>query len=236
MRGNQLKPSNKIITARKGFPVVALSLLLWACQMPTYNSTNLPSGSSGPSGPSGPSVPSGSGGGLDKSTGGQPSIPTGGGEPAGQSIDDLDQTLDQSLEGFDDSMGNNKQTAGDIDILSPTGNSDLQPDATTPTNETGGITRNDSVVEENDSLAERASEGADTQVSESADPSSNSTSDKMTSSQQGETAQSIPIPEDIGDGQGDNIVLRQIREAAMKERDPALRDRLWDEYRKIKNQ
>ena len=46
----------------------------------------------------------------------------------------------------------------------------------------------------------------------------------------------VPIPEDIDDGQGDDIVLRQIRDAAMKEKDPVLRERLWDEYRRIKNQ
>ena len=44
----------------------------------------------------------------------------------------------------------------------------------------------------------------------------------------------IPIPEDIGDGRNDDIVLRQIREAAMNERDPVLREKLWDEYRRIK--
>ncbi|MDG1082189.1 MAG: hypothetical protein P8P14_07375, partial [Porticoccaceae bacterium] len=46
----------------------------------------------------------------------------------------------------------------------------------------------------------------------------------------------IPIPEDIGDGQGDDIVLRQIRDAASKEQDPILREKLWDEYRRIKDQ
>jgi hypothetical protein len=44
----------------------------------------------------------------------------------------------------------------------------------------------------------------------------------------------ILIPEDIGDGRNDDIVLRQIRDAAMNERDPVLREKLWDEYRRIK--
>ena len=44
----------------------------------------------------------------------------------------------------------------------------------------------------------------------------------------------VPIPEDIGDGRNDDIVLRQIREAAMNERDPVLREKLWDEYRRIR--
>lgn len=43
----------------------------------------------------------------------------------------------------------------------------------------------------------------------------------------------IEVPEDIGDGRTDDIVLRQIREAAMNERDPVLREKLWDEYRRI---
>ena len=44
----------------------------------------------------------------------------------------------------------------------------------------------------------------------------------------------IAIPEDIGDGRNDDIVLRQIRAAATNERDPVLREKLWEEYRRIK--
>lgn len=54
--------------------------------------------------------------------------------------------------------------------------------------------------------------------------------------QAGEGAEDVvPIPDDIGDGRDDDIVLRQIREAAMKEQDPVLRERLWDEYRRIRD-
>jgi hypothetical protein len=42
------------------------------------------------------------------------------------------------------------------------------------------------------------------------------------------------IPADIPDGQDDDIVARQIREAAMKETDPELRAALWEEYRRYK--
>ena len=42
------------------------------------------------------------------------------------------------------------------------------------------------------------------------------------------------IPPDIPDGSDDDVVARQIREAAMKETDPELRKALWDEYRKYK--
>jgi hypothetical protein len=48
---------------------------------------------------------------------------------------------------------------------------------------------------------------------------------------QGSTAE---IPDDVGDGSDDDIVARQLREAAKSEKDPALRDKLWDEYRSYK--
>lgn len=42
------------------------------------------------------------------------------------------------------------------------------------------------------------------------------------------------VPPDLVDGSDDDIVARQIREAAIKETDPALREKLWEEYRKYK--
>lgn len=43
-----------------------------------------------------------------------------------------------------------------------------------------------------------------------------------------------PIPDDIPDPQGDDIVAKQLREAAIAETDAALRKKLWDEYRKYR--
>jgi hypothetical protein len=40
-----------------------------------------------------------------------------------------------------------------------------------------------------------------------------------------------PVPEDIPDGSDDDVVARQLREAAMSESDAELREKLWDEYR-----
>ncbi len=41
-------------------------------------------------------------------------------------------------------------------------------------------------------------------------------------------------PYDIPDGSDDDIVARQLREAAEKESDPELKRKLWDEYRRYK--
>ena len=43
-----------------------------------------------------------------------------------------------------------------------------------------------------------------------------------------------PPPKDIPSGNDDDVVARQLREAAMREPDPAVREKLWDEYRKYK--
>jgi hypothetical protein len=45
-------------------------------------------------------------------------------------------------------------------------------------------------------------------------------------------AATYPVPEDIPSGNNDDVVARQLREAAMREPDPELREKLWDEYRK----
>ena len=38
-------------------------------------------------------------------------------------------------------------------------------------------------------------------------------------------------PDDIPDLVSEDIVAKQLREAALTENDPQLRERLWDEYR-----
>jgi hypothetical protein len=51
-------------------------------------------------------------------------------------------------------------------------------------------------------------------------------------------AASLPsgaTPPNIPDGQDDDIVARQLREAAENETDPVLRKKLWEEYREYKN-
>jgi hypothetical protein len=62
------------------------------------------------------------------------------------------------------------------------------------------------------------------------------TPDVTGSTQAGEFkyANTGPIPADVPDARDDDIVARQLREAATRETDPVLREKLWDEYRKYK--
>jgi hypothetical protein len=47
-------------------------------------------------------------------------------------------------------------------------------------------------------------------------------------------AATFEAPDDIPLGDDDDVVARQLREAAMREPDPQLREKLWNEYRKYK--
>ncbi|QIL91566.1 hypothetical protein ACONUD_10990 [Microbulbifer harenosus] len=48
------------------------------------------------------------------------------------------------------------------------------------------------------------------------------------------TNTAVVVPADVPTGDDDDVVARQIREAAMRESDPELREKLWEEYRKYK--
>lgn len=45
----------------------------------------------------------------------------------------------------------------------------------------------------------------------------------------------IPLPPDQPDARDDDVVARQLREAAMAETDPELQEQLWEEYRRYKS-
>lgn len=147
-----------------------------------------------------------------------------------ESVDQLDQSLDDSLGEFDaevSGQSGNDRTS-EIDILRPSGGSTLESDAEQPVYDDAG-----SIAEGDEALENRASEGP-SESEATAEGSSNS--DSTISSSAGQPKQvTDEVPEDIGDGQGDNIVLRQIRDAAMQESDPTLKEKLWDEYRRIKS-
>lgn len=236
--------------------LIAAVISLCACSMPSPTNSGSSSGGGIPS--TGGGVPN-PGGGAPNPGGGAPgdstASPSGGdagdsgeesgessdsgesgtaGESqAGDSIEGLDEALDESLEDFDETVlsEGNRGGADSIDILSPSGTS-------------GGIDSDEPLFEEanadgaaegNPSIEQRAAEGAPPGADGSGAEAPAGQAANSSGPEQGER-EIIPIPDDIDDGQGDDIVLRQIRDAALKERDPILREKLWDEYRRIKNE
>lgn len=246
------QPNNR--TIGRAVPLVQglliLSIIsLGACSMPSPTSGGQSSSggatSSGGSGSPGGGVPN-PGGGVPNPGGGSPGggtvSPSGtgnegaadsGGQNSGESddsIEGLDEALDESLEDFDETVMSGNSGSGEIDILSPTGTS-------------GGVDSDEPLFEEvdsgtfegNQSIEERAAEGAPPATSGDGSQPAQGQASSSSGPQQAD-GDIIPIPDDIDDGQGDDIVLRQIRDAALKERDPVLREKLWDEYRRIKGQ
>ena len=47
-------------------------------------------------------------------------------------------------------------------------------------------------------------------------------------------AEVASMPSDVADSRDDDVVARQLREAAMDETDPVLKEKLWEEYRRYK--
>ena len=54
------------------------------------------------------------------------------------------------------------------------------------------------------------------------------------SGRSGEGGSESEQPPDVGDGSDDDVVARQLREAAENETDPELKEKLWEEYRRYK--
>jgi hypothetical protein len=215
-------------------------LTIGGCTLPEQMSSSSGGSSSGGGSSGGGSSGGGSSGGGSSGGGSSGGGSSGGGSSGGGSsgggvsIDDLDAELDTSLDDFDSRVGGSGDSSN-IDVLDPMG--------------VGGSTYDSSqaVYEEldsgGDSVAERAEQGPGGESSDGAasggasvESSAESTGGAGNGGPGGASGAATPLPDDIGDGRGDNIVERQIRAAAMAENDPVLREKLWDEYRRVKGQ
>jgi len=201
-------------------------------------------------------------------------LPAGaGGENGEAGLEDLDSQLDEALGDFDESMGDSSSASSngggeqEIDILNPMTSGEGSSENGEPLYDDGdlegsGGENGGSAAVENESIAQRAAQGAESgsqsggqqgsasaseggesgassasEGGESGASSASAGGDSGASSTEGQQAGNvIPVPEDVGDGRNDDIVLRQIREAALREKDPVLREKLWQEYRRIRDQ
>ena len=207
--------------------MLATLIMLSSCQMPSYQSGGLPSlpgGSTTITPPSSSNPLALRGQVAGNSHPGEhpqrmPSSPTGGarGNESGVNVEELDDALEDSLDGFDNTLESqgNKKTMDEIDILSPSGSMTVQgDDEIAPLSETGELTVENedyNIESQPNAKPDNSKEQAKTSQQESRSASEDSQDSSPT------------VPEDIGDGQGDDIVLRQIRETALKETNPILR-------------
>jgi hypothetical protein len=158
------------------------------------------------------------------------------GPDGAEGVEGLDAQFDEALEEFDESVlgqGSAAEEEG-IDILNPMGGGSSGLESNEPIFEEGDLGEAEGTGEDAE-FAERASEGAAGEMTGSQTEGQQNSSSSSGGKGEG-NEDIIPIPDDIGDGRNDDIVLRQIRDAAMKEQDPVLREKLWDEYRRIRDQ
>jgi len=200
---------------------------------------------------SGSSGAAGSAGGVySGSNDGIPNIPTG----TGTGVGDLDEVFNKSLGDFDGSI------EGERDVLASSGGGSAkavgqreQDDADAVANGSGGGNRGDGAMADTGSgggMSGGSMGGAaDSAGGMSGQPGGSEASgdggqggEGISSGEQqreggdvdaGEVA--VILPDDIPvDGSGDDVVGRQIREAAiaMQESHPETAEKLWDEYRR----
>lgn len=157
-----------------------------------------------------------------------------------EELDELERELEETLSDFDEDM-QREQTYAEERANEATADDNL-----------GGIGTFENYEEEfngsrsgrsSNSSQSRPGEGAEQgdgrQGSQGAKGESTTTSSEhegRESGSGGEGQEEKTIRDDIPRGHDDDIVARQIREAAEQESDPVLRERLWEEYRNYKNQ
>jgi len=102
-----------------------------------------------------------------------------------------------------------------------------------PANSTGGGAAGGS---DGESGGESAQDSADGEAEHEGPQSDQQGSDQTTTGVRGTSSsgKQSTAPPDIPDGSDDDVIARQLREAAEKETDPELKKKLWEEYRRYK--
>jgi len=141
-----------------------------------------------------------------------------------EAVSILDEQLDESIAVFDGMIINERATVQAIESEFPEDDMPLGDDE--PLFEEADISENSDGQKEASSSA--AGDSNNTLGDGAGDGTIISSSGVRTNSANAQ------VPADVSNGSDDDIVARQIREAAMKEKDPELREKLWEEYRKYK--
>ena len=171
-----------------------------------------------------------------------------GGQTDAEKIATLDAELGSSLSDFDEKLLREQQEIDEKSRAASTGESGAQAGGgggeTGKSGEgegqgQGERTTGDSAEGDTESAADSsentAESGQQSAGGESRDAAGRSDEQVASAGGSGRNTAKNPPPPDIADGKDDDIVARQLREAAENEEDPELRDKLWDEYRNYKN-
>ena len=153
-----------------------------------------------------------------------------------ENISILNAELEKSMTAFDNMLASENTT---IEIEEDTMSSDALSDTLSDNNSESmeeATNSSSSSASERPSGAEASNEGENGNGSSSVNNNNNARYQSSIPDQgslpSGRPDTSIPV--DVIDSASDDIIARQIREAATKEKDPKLQEKLWAEYRKYK--
>jgi len=162
-------------------------------------------------------------------TGGQtvsPAIDLGAEKTPEEQIAELDASLASGLSGFDEMLLKEQQSiAAKARRSSKSGQGSSQ--------RAGEHQGEEGQRGEYDSRAEAEAGDVEWEADRDAGPQSRQEPREGATGKPQEQGPGTPRP-DIPDGRDDDVVARQLREAAEKEQDPRLKEKLWDEYRRYK--
>jgi hypothetical protein len=155
-------------------------------------------------------------------------------------LDALEKELDETLGDFDEQMereqsyaedrANQNTSEGDLGGIGEFENYNAEAEE-----EQGKGGQSQSAQSESDTSAQASSE-SESSASGASGPGQETRKDGKPGEQAKGEANDDNKQSDIPDQRDDDIVARQLREAAENERDPELRKKLWEEYRKYNSQ
>jgi hypothetical protein len=173
------------------------------------------------------------------------------GQTDAEKIAMLDAELGKSLSGFDEKLLREQQELAEKSRAASTGESGAEAAGSNGKSARAGDVQGDVQGEgQGEGQDKNATGDAGESTGGSAADTTAPDADSGQQSQTGESREaageaseqvasagggSRNTPPDIPDGKDDDIVARQLREAAENEEDPELRDKLWEEYRNYKN-
>ena len=147
-----------------------------------------------------------------------------------EQLDLMDTALLKSIENFDECIANKNKKTKNNSIKAVDNNNARE------SNELRGASINNSQYKDDDFEQSFSADIEESYKPESVNQESASNDNSIMSNELSEVSGSNgKIPDDIPLDDNDDVLARQIKNAALNETDPEKQKKLWDEYRKYKN-
>ncbi len=153
-----------------------------------------------------------------------------------EQLDLMDSALLKSIENFDECIANTNKKTKSNSIKAVDNNNVRESKNARESNEVRGTSINNSQYKDDGFEQSFSADIEESMKSESVNQESVSNDNLIMSNEVSEVSGSNgKIPDDIPLDDNDDVLARQIKNAALNEADPEKQKKLWNEYRKYKN-